>query len=193
MTVFFVISSFLKLGVLGTSLLSTPFSFGKVKNKRINKGFKVDAGKDRFDKPISLFEGDRFYTKVATQDTDGDLYVYESTRQKNGGPALHFHYEQDEFWYVLKGEFMIKVGDEIYHAKEGDSVFGPRMVPHAFEKVGDGEAKLLMTFQPAGKMEDFFKAISKGVEKNISEAEKLQFRENHRIKVVGPALDYLKQ
>ena len=70
---------------------------------------------------------------------------------------------------------------------------GPRMVPHAFEKVGDGEAKLLLTFQPAGKMEDFFKAISKGVEKNMSEAEKLQFRENHRIKVVGPALDYLKQ
>jgi len=185
--------SFLKLDVLGTSLLSTPFSFGKVKNKRINKGFKVDAGKDRFDKPISLFEGDRFYTKVATQDTDGDLYVYESTRQKNGGPALHFHYEQDEFWYVLKGEFMIKVGDEIYHAKEGDSVFGPRMVPHAFAKVGDGEAKLLMTFQPAGKMEHFFKAISEGVEKNMSEAQKLQFRQNHGIKVVGPALDYLKQ
>jgi mannose-6-phosphate isomerase-like protein (cupin superfamily) len=144
-------SSFLKLGFLGTSLLSTPYTytFGKAKNKRIDKGFKVDAGKDRFDKPISLFEGDRFYTKVATQDTDGDLYVYESTRQKKGGPALHFHYEQDEFWYVLKGEFMIKVGDEIYQAKEGDSVFGPRMVPHAFAKVGDGEAKLLMTFQPA--------------------------------------------
>jgi hypothetical protein len=67
------------------------------------------------------------------------------------------------------------------------------MVPHAFAKVGDGEAKLLMTFQPAGKMEHFFKAISEGVEKNMSEAQKLQFRQNHGIKVVGPALDYLKQ
>jgi hypothetical protein len=42
-------------------------------------------------------------------------------------------------------------------------------------------------------MEHFFKAISEGVEKNMSEAQKLQFRENHGIKVVGPALDYLKQ
>jgi hypothetical protein len=67
------------------------------------------------------------------------------------------------------------------------------MVPHAFAKMGDGEAKLLMSFQPAGKMELFFKAISEGVEKNMSETQKLQFREEHGIKVVGPAPDYLKQ
>lgn len=159
----------------------------------MNKGIWVEAGKDRFSNPISLFEGDTFYTKVATKDTDGDLYVYESTRLKSGGPALHFHYEQDEFWYVLKGEFLIKVGEETFHAKQGDCVFGPRMVPHAFAKVGEGEATLLMSFQPAGKMEHFFKAISEGVEKNMTAAQKLQFREDHGIKVVGPAIDYLKQ
>lgn len=187
-------SSFVKLGVLVGTLFTSPFALvARANSKRISKGFKVDSGKDRFDSPISLFEGDVFYTKVATKDTDGDLYVYESTRVKNGGPALHFHYEQDEFWYVLQGEFMIKVGDDTYHAKQGDCVFGPRMIPHAFAKVGDGEAKLLMSFQPAGKMEHFFKAISEGVEKNMSEEQRLQFRADHGIKVVGPALDYLKR
>jgi DNA recombination protein RmuC len=26
------------------------------------------------------------------------------------------HYEQDEFWYILKGEFLFKVGDEVFYA-----------------------------------------------------------------------------
>lgn len=187
-------SSFLKTGVAAITFITAPFSvFANTVKTRISKGFKVDAGKDRNNKSIRLFEGDTFYTKVSTADTDGDLYVYESTRLKDGGPALHYHYEQDEFWYVLQGEFIIKVGEETYHAQQGDCVFGPRKVPHAFAKVGDGEARLLMLFQPAGKMEDFFKQISEGVEKNMTEAQKLQFREDHGIKVVGPPIDYLKQ
>ncbi|MGN6193406.1 MAG: hypothetical protein ACTHOB_00595 [Ginsengibacter sp.] len=48
-------------------------------------------------------------------------------------------------------------------------------------------------FQPAGKMEDFFKQIGEGVEKNMSQAQKLQFREDHGIKLVGGPIDYLKQ
>lgn len=91
--------------------------------RRINKGIKVAAGQDRFGKPISLLEGDVFTTKVSGQDTNGDLYIYESIRLKKGGVPLHYHYEQDEWWYVLEGEFLIKVGDEIYTVKAGDFVW----------------------------------------------------------------------
>jgi mannose-6-phosphate isomerase-like protein (cupin superfamily) len=165
-------------------------SFGK---KRVDKGLKVDAGKDRFSKPITLFEGDTFYTKVSTADTDGDVYVFESTRVKEGGPSFHVHYEQDEFWYILKGEFLFKVGEETFTAKSGDSVFGPRNVPHAFAKVGKGEARLLMFFQPAGKMEEMFKKISEGVTKNITTDEgKEKFFHEYGIKRVGPPLTYSK-
>src|SRR5882757_785389 len=107
-------NSFLKSCLAVSSFLSAPFAimakpFGK---KRVDKGMKVEAGKDRFDKPISLFEGDTFYTKVSTADSDGDVYVFESTRVKEGGPSFHLHYEQDEFWYIVKGAFLFKVGDE---------------------------------------------------------------------------------
>jgi len=157
------------------------------------KGFKVEAGKDRTGKPMSLFEGDTFYTKVSTRDTDGDIYVFESSRMKEGGPPLHFHYEQDEFWYILEGEFLFKVGDETFKAKKGDVVFGPRRVPHAFAKTGEGEARLLMFFQPAGKMEENFKAISEGLTAKMTEAERAAFRKEHGLEVVGPALTHLKQ
>lgn len=188
-------SSFLKFGVALGSLLAAPFtSYARVKNgTRDDKGFKVDAGKDRFDKSISLFEGDTFYTKVSTKDTDGDIYVFESTRVKEGGPSFHLHYDQDEFWYIIKGTFLFKVGEESFTAKTGDTVFGPRNVPHAFSKVGKGEAKLLMFFQPAGKMEEMFKKISEGVAKNMTEEEQDKFRAEHGIKRVGPPLKYFKK
>jgi mannose-6-phosphate isomerase-like protein (cupin superfamily) len=153
----------------------------------------VGTGKDRFDKSISLFEGDTFFTKISTRDTNGDLYVFESTRVKNGGPAQHYHYDQDEWWYVLQGEFIIKIGDQVHKAKAGDSVFGPRGVPHVWAKVGEGEGKLLMIFQPAGKMEEFFNAVSEGKLTGMTEQEQHEFRKAHGFERVGPALHYHKQ
>ena len=188
-------NSFLNLCLAAGAFLTTPVSsIAKTFNKkRISRALKVDAGKDRGDKPISLFEGDTFYTKVATNDSDGDVFVFESTRVKEGGPSFHLHYEQDEFWYIVKGEFLFKVGEESFTAKAGDTVFGPRNVPHAFAKVGEGEARLLMFYQPAGKMEDMFKKISEGVTKNMTEEEQDKFRHEHGIKKVGPALSYFKK
>lgn len=187
-------NSFIRLCLAAGSLVTIPFAgFSKWKeNNRNNKPFKVDTGKDRFDKAITLFEGDTFYTKVSTKDTDRDLYIYESSRVKKGGPALHLHYSQDEWWYVLEGEFLIKVGDQLYKVKAGDSVFGPRGIPHAFAKTNEGNARLLMTFQPAGKMEEFFIASSEGKLAKMTLAEQDGFRKLHGFERVGPALDYQK-
>lgn len=159
---------------------------------RPGKGIRVEAGKDRFNKPISLFQGDTFFTKVGGKDTDGDLYIFESIRDKKGGPSLHMHYEVDEFWYVLEGEFLFQVGDEKFTVKQGETVFGPRMVPHAFAKINDGPARLLMAFQPAGKMEEHFKKISEGVGKNMTEEERNKFSEEYGMKRLGPPLTFSK-
>ncbi len=188
-------NSFLKASIAIGTFLNAPFVAVAKKNskKRVGKAIKVDAGKDRFDNPISLFDGDTFYTKVSAADTDGDVYVFESTRVKEGGPSFHLHYEQDEFWYVLKGEFLFKVGEETFTAKAGDTVFGPRQVPHAFAKIGEGEARLLMFFQPAGKMEKMFKDISEGATKNITtDEDKDKFFHEYGLKRVGPPLTYSK-
>lgn len=180
---------FLKACLAATAYLTAPFAaLAEIKRKRTEKGIRVNAGKDRFDKPITLLEGDTFYTKVSTKDTDGDLYIFESTRNKKGGPPLHYHYSQDEWWYILEGEFLFKVGEETFTAKAGDSVFGPRMVPHAFSKTNEGIGRLLMAFQPAGKMEEHFKAVSEGIYGKLSEEEKHKFRQKNGFEVVGPAL-----
>lgn len=186
---------FLKACLTVGASLASPFVWAAetIKKYRVEKGFKVGAGQDRFNRAISLFDGDTFMTKVSTKDTNGDLYVYESRRVKEGGPALHVHFDQDELWYVLEGEFLIKVGEVTHQAKAGDTVFGPRNVPHCFAKVGAGEGRLLMTFQPAGKMEECFQKISEGVMKMMTEAEQNKFREEHGFKRVGPPINQLKQ
>lgn len=178
---------------LGTFLIAPLEAISKVKSKtRVDKGLKVDAGKDRFNEPLTLFEGDIFHTKVSSKDSDGDIYIFESIREKKGGPRLHLHFEQDEFWYILEGEFLFKVGEETFTAKAGDSVFGPRMVPHTFAKTNDGPARILMVFQPAGKMEEVFKAASNGTLSKMSEEERNKFRQAHGLKDMGPALTYDK-
>ena len=188
-------TNFLKFCLSITALATVPFTLAanSLKNFRIKNGFKVDSGKDRNEKSISLFEGDTFDCKVSTKDTDGDIYVFESKRVKEGGPSHHYHFAQDEWWYVLQGEFLIKIGETTYHAQTGDSVFGPRMIPHSFAKIGEGEGKLLMFFQPAGKMEECFNKISQGVTKGMTEEQQDKFREEHGFKRVGPPIKDFKK
>jgi len=188
-------SSFVKLLLTAGAAITTPVSLAakRLSGKRAGKGFMVAAGKDRNDHSISLMEGDTFFTKISTADTDGGMYLFESTRVKAGGPPLHIHAEQDEWWYVLSGEFLIKVGDEQYTAKAGDSVFGPRGIPHTFAKVGEAEGRLLILYQPAGKMEAYFKAVSEGVLTKMTDEEKNAYRKERGVEIVGPAIGHLKQ
>jgi quercetin dioxygenase-like cupin family protein len=163
------------------------------REQKPGKTFKVEAGKDRFDNPIELYEGDAFYCKVSGKDTNGNLYIYESTRAKKGGPAQHFHYDQDEWFFIMEGEFVIKVGDTTYSAKAGDSIFAPRKIPHVWAKTNDGPGKMMITFQPAGKMEEYFHAVSQGKLAKMTEEEQNGFRKTHGFERVGPALGYHKQ
>jgi len=158
---------------------------------RPNKGFKVAANKDRYQEEL-LIMGGRFDCKVSAKDTDGDLLVYDTVRQSKGGPAFHLHHQQDEWFYVIKGDFIVKVGEETYNLTAGDSAFAPRTIPHAFAKINEGEAQMLVLFQPAGTMEDFFKEmekISKEVLPNQDEVLKGLW-EKHGMKVVGPPLKF---
>lgn len=186
-------SKFLGLSITFPFALDFAKQVRLLRPDRTSKGFRVASGKDRFDNSISLLEGDTFFTKISSADTNGDLYTFESTRVKNGGPTLHVHANQDEWWYILEGEFRIKIGDELFDAKTGDSVFGPRGVPHTFSKMNDGIARMIITFQPAGKMEAFFNSISKGEMKGKSEKEQDAFRIAHGFERVGPPLDYFKK
>ncbi|MBS1918286.1 MAG: cupin domain-containing protein [Bacteroidetes bacterium] len=157
----------------------------------LKKGIMVEAGKDRYQEEL-LIMGGQFDCKVSARDTGGALLVYDTVRHEKGGPALHLHHSQDEMFYVIKGEFLVKVGDDTFSLKPGDTAFAPRKIPHAFAKTSEGEGQMLILFQPAGSMEDYFRQVSK-FGKNIPKDQQQVFKDlfkTHGMELVGPPLAY---
>ena len=107
-------NSFIKAFWAAGTFLSTPFTaVAKLNKVRPDKGIRVKAGEDRYDKPISPKDGATTYTKVATKDTDGDFFMFESSRTKAGGPgSFHLHYEQDEFHGRTEGQIQPRTWDK---------------------------------------------------------------------------------
>jgi quercetin dioxygenase-like cupin family protein len=75
------------------------------------------------------------------------------------GPPLHVHAAEDEAWWVIEGTLRFRLGEQAAEAPAGTFVFVPRGVAHAFQNVGDGPARILVLFTPAG-MERFFDAFA---------------------------------
>ena len=97
---------------------------------------------------------------LSTQQTHGTLLIGHPPDRSckptpQGAVPLHVHPHQDEWWYVTEGEFLFQVGNEKFHARAGDSVWGPRGVPHSFRTLGE-ITSMFTIWQPAGMMEDFF-------------------------------------
>jgi quercetin 2,3-dioxygenase len=75
----------------------------------------------------------------------------------NTGWARHVNRDQDEWIYVVEGEVELEVGKKRFHLGAGESMFIPRNVEHSW---GGDPARIINTYQPAGKIEDFFKALA---------------------------------
>jgi DNA-binding transcriptional MerR regulator len=160
-----------------------------MKSEEMFTGFSVAAGKDRFDEHIKL-GGEPSDCKVSARDTNGALCVFEFTGG-SGGPR-HFHHDQDELIYVLAGQFLFEVGNKRFHARAGESVFIPRKVPHAWSGVNGKPGKIINVYQPAGKMEDFFRELGTYTKPQVHEAlsfeELSQLFRDHGMDMVGPPL-----
>jgi DNA-binding transcriptional MerR regulator/quercetin dioxygenase-like cupin family protein len=122
-------------------------------------GFTVAAAKDRFNEQIKLGGpgGEPNDCKVSGRDTAGALCVFEFTGASGGPP--HRHHDQDEWIYVVEGEFEFHVGDQRFHLGAGESVFMPRKVAHMWGCVTGKPGKIINVYQPAGKMEELFREL----------------------------------
>ncbi|MFN8472364.1 MAG: cupin domain-containing protein [Anaerolineae bacterium] len=144
---------------------------------------RVPAGADRFGeyRPLGI---SRIDFKVTPQDENG-LLVLENTFHAKGGPARHLHHDQDEWFYAVEGEFTLEVGQEWFTLQPGDSVLAPRRVPHVWAHVGNGTGRILITFMPAGKMEAFFREVTKA---NAMPPQDPALWRAHGMELLGPPL-----
>jgi quercetin dioxygenase-like cupin family protein len=100
--------------------------------------------------------GGGVYRVVATPAGTGNThYAFEATEPPGGGPPLHIHGREEEFFLVLEGEISFYVGGEVLRRGPGGSAFVPRGTPHCFKNTSDRTARLLVLFTP-GDIEGFF-------------------------------------
>ncbi|MGE5463158.1 MAG: cupin domain-containing protein, partial [Syntrophothermus sp.] len=99
--------------------------------------------------------------------------------------ARHLHYDQEEWFYAVEGEFIMEVGQERCVLKPGDSLLAPRKVPHVWAFTGGGRGKILISFLPAGNMESFFREVTKA---NAMPPQNPELWRVHGMELVGPPL-----
>ena len=147
--------------------------------------FVVAAGEGRFGEK-TLVGPNPNDIKISGKDTGGALAVFEYTGVAKGGPSLHLHVAQDEIFYVVAGEYLFVVGEERRQLKPGDTIFLPRQVPHTWTQLTE-TGKLLYFLQPAGKMEDFFRARSNN-RTPLTAAQRERLFTDHGMQSLGPSL-----
>ncbi len=143
----------------------------------------VPQGEDRFGEHRGLGISQIDF-KVA-QSENSDLFILENTFHQKGGPARHLHYEQDEWFFIVEGEFEFEVGQERMRLTPGDSLLGPRKVPHVWAFDGDSRGRILIVFTPAGKMEAFFREVTKT---NAMPIQDPALWRAHGMELLGPPL-----
>lgn len=155
-------------------------------NTTTTHGFVLKKNINRFDEKTLLMGNSPIDIKVSAKDTDGALSVMEYTGFAKGGPPLHIHLNQDEIFYVLEGEHLFQLGDQQHHLTAGDTIFIPRNTPHAPAQLSE-KGKCLFFLTPAGKMEDFFRALSK-LSQKATPMDAAKIFEQHDMKIVGPPI-----
>ena len=122
--------------------------------------------------------------KVTTPNP-GDVFILENTFLAKSDPVRHLHYDQDEWFYILEGEFLFEVGAERFRLQPGDSLLAPRRVPHVWAFVGEGRGRVLVEFFPAGKMKAFFREVTKA---NAMPPQDPELWRAHGMELLGPPL-----
>src|SRR5579863_2217155 len=128
-----------------------------MRRRDIMKAVVVAPGEGRFIAVGSAGTG--VMVKASTAETGGLCTVWEGRVPPGAvGAGPHFHRERDEFFYVLDGELVLRIGDDEHTARAGSFAFVPRGTIHGFHNASQDGASLLVMHHPAG-FEQFLEAM----------------------------------
>lgn len=99
---------------------------------------------------------------VTSKETGGRYALLRATERKGLEPPPHTHTKEDEAFLILEGEVIYTVGNQTFHAKQGDLMFLPKNIQHSF-KIQTEKLETLILLTPGG-LEDYFVEMSKPAE-----------------------------
>jgi mannose-6-phosphate isomerase-like protein (cupin superfamily) len=119
---------------------------------------------------------------ATAEQTGGSLGMFRQTIAPGKGPGIHVHHTEDEFFYIVSGEFKLKLGDRVMNAPAQSVMFVPRGTAHTFLNVGDKPGVLLVGVTPGGLEGMFSKRQGVDAETNR------MLMKAHNTEIVGPPL-----
>jgi quercetin dioxygenase-like cupin family protein len=82
----------------------------------------------------------------------------------------------------MEGEVAFQIGEKRVQLKPGESVLGPRRVPHCFCSIAP-QSRMLIAFTPAGMMEKFFLDATPDPKRALT----AEFMNRYEMQWVGPS------
>jgi quercetin dioxygenase-like cupin family protein len=154
----------------------------------VRSGFtrKPDGTDERAPSPSGMFDTE----VVRSSDSAGRLAIFvfpQGEHHAYQGAPLHVHHEQDEWIYVLAGEFVADVGGERMRLKPGDSLLMPMKIPHRWSVTQDSHSGAIHLYTPAGLMETEWASVARSEDPKNQEARKAEF-ERHGLTLLGVPL-----
>jgi mannose-6-phosphate isomerase-like protein (cupin superfamily) len=68
--------------------------------------------------------------------------------------SRHRHPRSEEFYHITAGEGLMRLGEDEFAVKRGDTVNIPPGAPHSIANTGEGDLKILCACSPAYTHED---------------------------------------
>ena len=102
---------------------------------------------------------DRLTPLLGKRHTDGKLGVFAHRVQPGQGSPPHIHRNEDEGFYILRGELTFLAGDAMFAAGPGTFVWGPRDLIHCFRCTSSMPAEAVLIVTPTNFF-DFADALA---------------------------------
>jgi quercetin dioxygenase-like cupin family protein len=123
---------------------------------------------------------------LRSEESGGHVSVVENTLPPRAkGPHLHKH-DFDEAFYILEGELVFQVEDQLVTKRKGDLAFAPRNVPHTLTNRTDEPARYVLVCTPAG-FERYFARMA--AERAGEEPPEWALQPIPEVTRVGPQID----
>ena|SRR5664279_4669173 len=174
---------------LGAALAALPFALTShsLQASTEAKVAIIPSGEDRLHENHAIGVSISSF-KVSSQDSHGGLFIMEHSNHKKGGPPRHMHHYEDEWFYVVEGDYVVEIGSERMHLKSGDSILAPRDLPHGWAFVGDTPGRVLIAFAPANKMEEFISKMPNSGSPNSAYSSDAAYYRAYGIDLLGPPI-----
>lgn len=134
-----------------------------------------------------VIERQAVHIKAPTESTGGQACVLEVFNSGFGGPPLHVHHRHGEMYYVLEGEYLLQLEDEVRTLPAGSFAYAAPGVRHAFASAGKVPGRLLIIGLPGG-LEIYVRELDRLMAEEASDDAIRQLGDEWDTELVGPPL-----